>query len=69
MRTLLSWLDYLIFERGGFSIQMPPNSTSNILRANEVERLGTLPEGDGEQSGLYWIRAPQTDPASSFFLS
>lgn len=52
MRTLLSWLDYLTFERGRFSIQMSPNSSSNILRANEVERLGTLPEGDGEQSGF-----------------
>lgn len=52
MRTLLSWLDYLIFERGGFSIQMPPNSTSNILRANEVERLGMVSRVAFTGSGL-----------------
>ena len=40
-----------------------------VLRANEVESLGNLPEGEGEQSCLYWISAPQTVPTShSFFL-
>lgn len=48
---------------------MSPNSTSQILRANEAESLGRVPEGDGEQSSLYWISTPQTVPTSrSFFL-
>lgn len=48
---------------------MSLNSTSKVLRANEVESLGRVPEGDGEQCSLYWISTPQTVPAShSFFL-
>lgn len=48
---------------------MSLNSTSKVLRANEVESLGTMPEGDSEQFSLYQISTTQTVPAShSFFL-
>ena len=55
--------------RSTFHSNMSPNNTSKFLRANEVESSGSVPEGDGEQTSLYWISASQTVPASqSFFL-
>ena len=47
---------------------MSPKSTSKVLRANEVERLGSMPEGDGEQTSPYWISASQTVPTSQRFF-
>lgn len=47
---------------------MSPKSTSKVLRANEVERLGSMPEGDGEQTNPYWISASQTVPTSQRFF-